>query len=398
MEQQRAVRYLVQVSDFQEEAHVALEFLRACERQLEPLHDFLFVGRERVRVSWVNRWEHLVDELVIDAVHDNGALLEIDLVKQVAILEVETRVLLDELAFNLELNDGHGLLNLDVQLEVLRRQLRIALKAERHARIVLVRAKRKRCERQDVDAIYVLEHRKVAIACAVSHHMRYAAALAQRGPHPNDVMIAPLYVERMEAHERVHDQMRCRTTVVNVADQMQMVDGEALDDHAHGVNHIFGLARTDNGVDKSVEISLLVIGHVVLVHQLFDDEPVISRDDFPHLRTRVFSSRLLAYLRQVDKRFGIPRFPIVYLGKLESHLLTRVVDERGERLQLFGIQLVAECVFHLHLDRTRAVAQDVHKRLVFTMDVRREHLGPFGKVQDRVQVDDLRRGFCRRRK
>ena len=86
----------------------------------------------------VYRGEHGVGERVFRAVQHDGATLEVNLVEQLAILQAETGVLVNKLRFHLELDDGHGLLYLDVHFQFLRRQIRVAFEAERHARVALV--------------------------------------------------------------------------------------------------------------------------------------------------------------------------------------------------------------------------------------------------------------------
>ena len=177
--------------------------------------------------------ERFVGQLVDDAVDNHRAGIVIDAMQKLAVLEAEARVLVDEAGLHLELDDGHGLLDLDVHLELLRRKSGRALQPERHAGIVLVRFERERRERQDVDAVGVLQDGKVAVARAVAHHMRDAAALPERcPPHPHDVMVSPLDVKRVVVRQGVHDGIRVRAAVVNIADDVQMVDGKPLDEQA----------------------------------------------------------------------------------------------------------------------------------------------------------------------
>ena len=177
VEEQVAVVNLVQASRFQEELHVAAELLASGERSDKALHHVLFGKREGVGVLRVDGREHLVGELVFGAVEHHRATRVVDLVQKLAVVEAESRVLVDELAFYLELNDCHRLLNLHVHLELGGGKIGIALERKADARVVGVGVERKRRERQDVDAVGVFQDGEVAVARAVAHHVRDTATL-----------------------------------------------------------------------------------------------------------------------------------------------------------------------------------------------------------------------------
>ena len=79
------------------------------------------------------------------------------------------------------------------------------------------------------DAVVVLENLIVVVAQVVAQHRGDAGGLAGCGAHPQQVVVAPLDIERMIGEQTVHNLGRAATAVKNVADQVQVVDGEALD-------------------------------------------------------------------------------------------------------------------------------------------------------------------------
>ena len=393
VEQQAAVVHLVEAAGLQEETHVALQLLAARERLLQALHDLFLLGREAVGVVRVHRGEHRVGERVLHAVQHDRATLVVDLVQELAVCKAESGILVDELRLHLELDDGHGLLDLHVHLQLLRRQVRVALEAERDARVVGVGARRERRERQDVDAVGVLQYGQVAVARAVAHHVRDAAALAERGAHPHDVVVAPLDVERVVAHERVHDDVGVRPAIVDVADDVQMVDGQTLDEQAQRLDERAHAVGADDGVDDGRVVGLLVGALAVLGHQLLDDVREIARQRLAHAGARVLLRGALAHGHEARQHGLVPCLRVVHLGQHQLHLLARVVDERGQRALLGRAQRVAEHVVDLEPDGARAVAQDMRERLVLAVNVRGEELGALRQVQDGAQVDDLRRSL-----
>ena len=377
---------------------MALQLLAARERLLEALHDVLLLGRQPIRVGRIHRGEHRVGQLVFDAVQHHRAALVVDLVEQLATLQAEAGVLVDELRFHLELDDGHGLLDLDVHLQLLRREIRIAFEAEGDARIVLVRLERERGQGQNVDAVGVLQNGQVAVARAVAHDVRDAAALAERGAHPHDVVVAPLDVEGVVLHERVHDDVRIRPAVVDVADDVQALDGQTLDEQAQRLDERAAAIGADDGVDDGGVVGLLVNAVAVLRHQLLDDVGEILRQRLADARARVLLRGALAHGDEALQRDGAPRFGIVHLRQHELHLLARIVDERGQRTLLVLAQRIAEHVVDLEPDGARAVPQGVGERLVLAVYVGGEELGPFRQIQNGAEVDDLRRSLVRRGK
>lgn len=107
-----AVLDLVQAAPIQEKAHVALQALAAGERGAQLLDDSGLVLGEAVGVVPVDGGEGCVQQLVLDAVHDDRSALTVDQVQKVAIVQAERGVLGDKCRLHLELDNGHGLLDL----------------------------------------------------------------------------------------------------------------------------------------------------------------------------------------------------------------------------------------------------------------------------------------------
>ena len=51
---------------------------------------------------------------------------------------------------------------------------------------------------------------------------------ARRRAHPKHIVIAPLDINRMIGHHLVHDDMRPRTSVIDITHDMKMIDRQAL--------------------------------------------------------------------------------------------------------------------------------------------------------------------------
>ena len=71
--------------------------------------------------------------------------------------------------------------------------------------------------------------------------------------------------------EGIHDDVCPRASVVDVAQDMQLVDGEALDDVADGNDEVVSPACRYDSIDNDVHISRLVMIGKTLMKQLLDD-------------------------------------------------------------------------------------------------------------------------------
>ena len=69
---------------------------------------------------------------------------------------------------------------------------------------------------------------------------------------------APLDVPAVVGLHRVEDEVRSRTTVVDVAEDMQLVDSQAVYHVADGDDEVVGAPRGDDGVDDGANVGGLV--------------------------------------------------------------------------------------------------------------------------------------------
>ena len=173
---------------------------------------------------------------------------------------------------------------------------------------------------------------------------------------------------------------------------MQTVDRQALDHIAHGDNESIRPSDRDDRIENPVEITLLGRSRRIgFVEKLLNDIGKIRRQHLAHLRAGVFDRNGPADLRQLVKRNLIPVVQIRFLLLDELQLLGGIVDQRT-KLRHFGFaQSIVENLVHLLPDHARSVLQHVAESLVFTVKVRKEMLGTFGKVQNSLQVDDFSR-------
>ena len=189
----------------------------------ELVDDMLLLGRERVGVRRVDGGEVVGRERPHAAVGERdraGAVL--DLVEQQTVGHVKLGVTLDNLA--LEFKEQH-VDGLDQRGDGLTGGVGGIGKGD---------------ELAQRDAVVVLEDLVIVVAQVVAQHRGDAGGLTGRSTHPQQVVVAPLDVERMVGEQAVHNLGSAAATVEDIAHQVQVVDGQALDERGERLDKVVG--------------------------------------------------------------------------------------------------------------------------------------------------------------
>ncbi len=401
MEEQVGVADLVHAAVREQAAHVLFQFLATFERMLDAPHQFFFFDRKGIGVLGIESRPVLVFQLVFLSFDTDRPAVEVDMVEQQAVVHPEFRTAADDLAFQLELYDRDRLVHAGDQLGCLFIEGRIRCvrtRDEQFAGVVSIDFHGECRQGQEVDAIAVLKGCQIAVAHAHADHVGDAPRVAGGGPHPEDVVVAPLDVEVMVVAKRVHDDVGARPAVVDVADDVQQVDRQALDQVAHGDDEVIGPAGRNDRVDDLVHIGGLVRLVARFVEQFLDDVGELLRQGLAHFRARVFGRDVPADAHQLVQCDQIPVVQVFFALPDQFQFLFRIVDQRAKLFLLEVAQRVAEYLVHFALDCTGGIFQHMVESLVLAVDVGQEMLRPFRQVQDGLQVDDFRAGVCHRRK
>ena len=191
-----------------------------------------------------------------------------------------------KLPLQFKLDDGHGLVHLSDEAY---RLLVVCVSPifyfgdKRRVGAVFVRLHGKGCQRHHVDAVALLKCLRVGVAQRKAQHACNTGLVSSGGSHPQNVVVAPLDVQMMVVAERVHNQVGTWSAVINVAEDVQTVDGQALDEVADGYDEMADAARADDGLDDDVEVSLLVVVLRRLVQQFLNDVCKFFRQALAHL-------------------------------------------------------------------------------------------------------------------
>ena len=111
--------YLVQASLGKKETYMPLQLLPVHNRMAPPLHHLLFFLCQPVRVGRVNGGEIHVLHGIFRTVNGYRIFFIIYFVQKESVGHVEFRPFLNQLALQLELDDGNGFVHLHIQLHIL---------------------------------------------------------------------------------------------------------------------------------------------------------------------------------------------------------------------------------------------------------------------------------------
>ena len=211
-------------------------------------------------------------------------------------------------------------------------------------------------------------------------------------------MVAPLDVDIVVVEDHVENRVGTAAAVEEVADDVQMIDGETLDEHAERLDEARAAVDLHDGREEAAMV--LRLRRVLLgarVKKLDDDGLVTLGDEAAHLRRRVFVAHELRQLHKPREILTIPGGRVLALSVHTLDLFLRVVDERAELRLLLIRHAVGEDVFDLLANDARAVVQDVEERLVLAVQIAHEMLNALGQTELRLQGDEpFVDGFQRR--
>ena len=179
--------------------------------------------------------------------------------------------------------------------------------------------------------------------------------------------------------------------IVDVAQNVQLVDGQTLDDVTDGADEIIGTTCRYDGVDNHTHIGRLIVVAQTLVQQLLDDIGKIARQRLAHLGAGVLAADVAAHLYQLVDGNAIPIVDILLLGLDELQLLLGIVDEGAKLLLLALADIIAKEFVYFSLDVTGGVFQDVAKCLALAVYIGQKVLCALGQGHNSLEVNNLGR-------
>eukprot|EP00906_Rhabdomonas_costata_P005122 RCo007680 len=304
----------------------------------------------------------------------------------------------NHLSLELGLNNRNSLVHLPDELPLLRGEglIRGRLGDKVLARVRLVGLLGKGDQGQHADSVALLEGLHVGVPQRHPDVVRNAHVRASRGTHPNDVVVSPLNIHRVVLAQGIQDDLCAWASVPNVPNDVQLGHGQALAQVGHGADKVFGLTHADNGADNRGDVlcPVVVVGRGrgvrrKLLQELLNGVGEGRRHGLANVGAGVLPAEHTAQHDNLAEQPPQQGLPVVGLLQQKRELLLWVVDQCTELLQ-FLLTHVLECFFGLVADHPRAVSQDMDECFVLPVHVGEEVLSAFWKVQDGVEVHNLR--------
>ena len=197
---------------------------------------------------------------------------------------MELRTLSKELSLQLKLNDGNRLVHSHVQFIFIGQTGAVLpFQPEERTGIIAVDPGGKRCQRDHIDAVSVLQNVEIPISRTNSENRGDTGQRSCGSSHPDNVMVAPADIQRMIAHQTVHDSLRTRTPVIDITQNMQMIHNHLLNQMAECHDKIFSSLDIDDRINNRIIVRLLVQNIRLLRDQLLDHIGIVFRQLLTHL-------------------------------------------------------------------------------------------------------------------
>ena len=373
MKEQIAVGDLIHGAVGIEEIDVAMQVVGGGKLGNELIDNVLLAGRERVGVCRIDGGKIVSRERPHAAVgkRDRSHLV-VDLVEQQAVGHIELRVTLDNLP--LELKEQH-VDSLDQRADGLTGTVSGVCEGDKLAQ---------------GNAVIVLENLVVVVAQVVAQYRSDTGGLTGCSAHPEQVVVAPLDIERVVGKQAVHNLGRTAAAVEDVTHQMQVVDGETFDERGERLDKVVGTGGLKNRFDNA-----LVIAHAIVilvrmrVQQLVDDIGIITRDGLTYLGAGIAARKRAGNHNELVEHRLVPGRRVLVLAADKVDFLARVVDERAQLALVVKRKRIAKNFVNMLAYDARAVVEDMHEGLVLAMQVAHKMLGALGQVEDGREIDDL---------
>ena len=365
------IDHLIHRAIRKEEADMLLKKLRMRKAVHQGVHQLLFLLRHLIRILRVDGREVRIPERIALSVDGHRALFIIDLIEEHPVVELILRMAADQCPLLLKQDDTDGFTHLRGEAGI-HRVGDIGIQKmwlEAGTWIIAIHLLRIHRKRAQIDAVAVLEHIEGVIGGGDAKNACDAGRITTGGAHPLSIMISPLDVHIMEAHQLLHDLVRMRASVEDVTDDMEIIDDEVLNQLRQGHDEIITHVDVDDGVHDAPEISPLILVMTVEVQELIDRVGILLRHLLTHLRTGVLGADAATDIHETIDRDALPFRCVLRLVCRIRKNVSRIVDQVRKLQLLLLRQQVAEGFIDLIADDSGGRTHQVDEGITFTMQV-----------------------------
>ena len=398
MEHQVAVFHMVHMAHLVHKPHMALQLFAFTEGFHQLFHHIGFALGQAGRVLGVHGGKLCVTQKMRDAVHLNRAVLIVDAANKIAILHLEIRVAVDHLTFQLKHDHRNGNVHQCAAAQAGVAELKAGVVALGHPDgkvAIAVHFIGKLAQTAQVQAVALLQRFHIGIRKRSFQHGGNANGAACRCAHPNRVVVAPLNIHIVVIHQGIHNAVRARAAVIQIAHNVQFIHRKALDQLAEVDNKIVGLPVFDHADDDLIVIHFLVVVLKMRMKQFIQNMCAFVGQAAAHTGAGVLAAYQPAKLDQAQQRVLVPVIQIfLALRRLQQRqLLLGIIDQGGKLLTFLGRGVfLRQHRIHLFTDHARSAVQHMAKRFVFTVQIAHKMLGALGQAQHGLLIDHLAGG------
>ena len=328
----------------------------------------------------------------------HGVGVPVDAAQIIPPLHLEIRVAVDDLTFQLEHEDGDGLVHHGTAVE---HSFRIGAAGGvrvGHPDGKVILAVELLCHALQVpqiDAVAVLQHPVVVVGQRGFKYGADADGTAGGSTHPYHVMVAPLDIHVMVAHQQIQNDVRARAAVKQVAHDMQLIHRQMLDQLTQPHDKAVGAAVLNDAAHDLAVVQVFIVILKVGVEQLVQNIAAAGRQTAAYMVAGVLGGHQTADIDQLEKGLGIPLLQCILSGaaRLElGQLFGGIVDQGGKLGTGCFRHSTAQHGIHLFPDDAGGRVQDMHEGFVLAVQVAHEMLRTLGQLEQRLIADDLAGG------
>ena len=284
--QQVAVLDVVHAALGIKELHMLLQFFALTEGLHQLCQYQLFVRIQRRRVGGVHCGERSIPQGIFRFSDPHGVLFPVDTAQIVSPLHLEVRVAVDDLTLQLEHQDADGLVHHGAPVQHARSVGAAGGVGVGHPDgkvISAVELLSHTLQMPQIDAVAVFQHPVVVVGQRGLKHRADADGAARRSTHPHHIVVAPLDVHIVVAHEQIQNDIRSGAAVEQVTHDVQLVHRQMLDQLTQPLNEPVGAAVLDDAAHDLPIVQVLVVILKVGVEQLIEDVAAAGRQAASHM-------------------------------------------------------------------------------------------------------------------
>ena len=371
-----------------------LQFFALHEALAQLIQHVALAGRQRGGTCGVHRGKIAVFHVVFHAVDHDGLRHVIHLFQQGAALHAEIRVAADQRTFQLEQHYGDGLVHPCGACKVSRGILALLYQLGPKAGNVRVPVHLLGIlgKRPQADAVAVLQRLQIVVAERHMDDAGNAHRAAGRRAHPLHVVVTPLYIHGMVAHQLIQNDVRPGAAVEDITHDVQAVHSQPLDELRQSGDKVIRTANVNDGIQNTPVVKFLIVVLKVGVQQLVQDICKIPGQALAHKTAGVFGGHHAAHVDQPVQRLSVPCAQVALPRLQLGQLLCGIIDQRC-KLRALGVgHLAGQHTVHLFLDHAGGISKYMRKGVGFTVQVAHKVLRGLRQPQDGLKVDDLTGG------